>query len=40
MEWQKFLRDFLVLWATIDPISTLLIVTGLTSKLSTKAALL
>lgn len=36
MEWQKFLRDFLVLWATIDPISTLLIFAGLTSNLGKK----
>lgn len=31
---QKLLRDFLILWATIDPISTMLIFSGLTAKLS------
>jgi multiple antibiotic resistance protein len=36
MEWQKFLRDFLILWATIDPISTVLIYAGLTSRLGPK----
>jgi multiple antibiotic resistance protein len=32
MPWQKFLRDALILWATIDPISTLLIFISLTSR--------
>lgn len=36
MEWQKFLRDFLILWATIDPISTVLIFAGLASRLGPK----
>ncbi len=34
MEWQKLLRDLLILWATIDPISTIVIFAGLTSKKS------
>jgi len=38
MEWQKFLRALLVLWATIDPISTLLIFAGLTLNLGKKIA--
>ncbi|MEX1248603.1 MAG: MarC family protein [Anaerolineales bacterium] len=34
MPWQKFLRDLLILWATIDPISTVVIFAGLTSRLN------
>ncbi|MEX2162083.1 MAG: MarC family protein [Anaerolineales bacterium] len=36
MPWQKFLRDLLILWATIDPISTVVIFAGLTSRLGAK----
>lgn len=36
MVWQKFLRDFLILWATIDPISTVLIFVSLTSHQKSK----
>jgi multiple antibiotic resistance protein len=36
MPLQKFLRDLLILWATIDPISTVVIFAGLTAKLKTK----
>ncbi len=34
---QKFLRDFLILWATIDPISTMLIFSGITAELTDQA---
>jgi multiple antibiotic resistance protein len=37
MPWQKFLRDLLILWATIDPISTVVIFAGLTARLSPRA---